>query len=70
MSGSTRKRWATKFDSALAEIKKQPSRKAAYEYVVQQREQWQRGGLRWSQMVVYVDEGRGWQLYERVDLAA
>lgn len=57
------KKWATRTENAAGFEAKHRSQKAAYEYV------WSAPatGLR-GRLDVLVDEGKGWQLYERFTL--
>jgi hypothetical protein len=67
---STRKRWATTFPHVPgAPIQKHPSKAAAYRQVQKEELNWRGGMLRSSELKVLVDEGRGWETYERVNLA-
>lgn len=68
---SKRKLWCTEFtDSATPRVRHE-SRAAVYRYVEAQRANWQCGALRFHRLNVRVDErdGRGWRLYERIDLS-
>jgi hypothetical protein len=66
-----RKLWATRFPYVPTDMKKHESKPAAYRYVTREVDLWRRGALRSKDVVVYVDEqdGRGWQVFERIDLA-
>ncbi len=67
-----RKKWATRQHPADPRTT-HPSKPAAYRYVQQQAEYFHLGMIRrdLNRINVYVDEGhgRGWELYETVDLA-
>lgn len=68
---SARKLWATKWTQIPgATHVKFPSKVAVYRHLDRMRETWSKGHLRSQHVAVYVDErdGRGWQLYERIDL--
>jgi hypothetical protein len=69
---SVRKRWATGHASNWqrnAVWKRHPSQAAAYRWVRQIREEYQAGLWSAPCVKVWVDEGSGWQLYERFDFA-
>jgi hypothetical protein len=68
---NARKLWSTRFDRIPVEHQRHESKAAAYRYVENEVRNWLCGALRSQHLSVYVDErdGRGWQLYEKVDLA-
>jgi hypothetical protein len=63
-----RKLWST---TVVGNRRRHESRAQAYRYVENDRRNWLAGALRDSVVNVWVDErdGRGWQLYERIDFA-
>lgn len=63
-----RKQWATNYPNAPTSSKRHKSKLAAYEYVQRQVRLRKDGVLRQQHMEVFMDEGFGWQLFERVDL--
>lgn len=65
-----RKIWATRFDRIPGEYRRHESKAEAYRYVRNDLANWLNGALRSQYLTVYVDErdGRGFQVYERVDL--
>lgn len=65
-----RKLWSTTFMGDPMR-RRHESRAAAYRYVENDRRNWLCGALRWHVIDIWVDErdGRGWQRYERIDLA-
>jgi hypothetical protein len=66
---SIRKRWQTR---QRAMPYTHSSRAAAYRFVAIQRTHWRDGLLQSPMISVLVDErdGRGWKIYERIDLRA
>lgn len=68
-----RKLWSTLPSYAGAARRKHESRAEAYRYALNDARNFAGGSLRpgFTHTNVYVDEraGRGWQLYERLDLA-
>lgn len=67
---SARKLWATRIDRIPGEYRRHESKAQAYRYVENDVANWLAGALRSQYVTVYVDErdGRGLQVYERVDL--
>jgi hypothetical protein len=65
---STRKLWSTTMLAAYRQ--RHESRAAVYRYIGEQERHWLAGVLRSPLITIWVDErdGRGWQLYERIDL--
>lgn len=70
MAGN-RKLWATRFGFVAAQLHRHESHAATYRYIQRQAELWADGILRSQHLTVFVDErdGRGFQTYERIDLA-
>lgn len=66
---SVRKKWATSFPRVAAWKRRHESKAAVYRYVVHQQSSWRAQMLRSQHLTVWVDEGAGWQPYERIDLA-
>lgn len=66
-----RKLWATRYDFAGAPRRSHESQAATYRWVREQARLWSLGALRSQRLTVFVDErdGRGYQTYERIDLA-
>jgi hypothetical protein len=65
-----RKLWATRFDRVVTNYRRHESKAEAYRYVRNDLTNWLVGALRSQFITVYVDErdGRGYQVYERIDL--
>jgi hypothetical protein len=63
------KRWSTTFVPGAPRTQHN-SKAALYRWAQDQAAQWANGALRYKSVSVWVDErdGRGWQLYERLDL--
>jgi hypothetical protein len=62
-----RKKWQTRF---VGRPRRHASQAATYRYIEELRQDWGLGAISVRQLTVWVDEGdgRGFQLYERVDL--
>ena len=65
---AARKKWKVVCHPSFTEWP-MPSMKKAYEEVMARREAWKAGGSRVSSVAVFVNEGRGWELYERIRFA-
>ena len=67
---STRKLWKVTWPEVPTAGRRPESKAAAYRYLAGLAVDWQCGALRSPLLNVYVDErdGRGWRLYERIDL--
>lgn len=68
---ATRKRWATALGNPAvpAEFTQHRSKVATYRHVSETATRWWANELPSPWMNVYLDEGAGWGLYERVDLS-
>jgi hypothetical protein len=67
---SPRKKWSVTVDAVGTWNREQcASQRAAYDKVDRHRANYKAGWLRGSRVTVWVDEGHGWQPFERIDFA-
>lgn len=67
---SKRKLWKITGQFSQEQLYRPESKVMAYRYIDNDRANWQAGALRSPYRTVWVDErdGRGWQVWERIDL--